>query len=88
MTDDDFYERCAELLGTRYDCTPFTGHRRTRWNNRAPGSGRFPGHGLIRLFGDTVQIVLRHPVAMHRTIEGRQEAIDAIKATIDDVTPA
>lgn len=87
QSDDAFYRRCAEILGTDYDCKPFAGHRRTRWNNRAPGSGRFPGHGLIRLFGDTVQIVLRHPVVMHRTIEGRQAAVDALKSAIVSSQP-
>ena len=82
-SDEGFYRRCAAILGTDYGCTPFTGHRRTRWNNRAPGSGRFPDHGLIRLFGNTVQIALRHPATLCCTIEGRDEALDVLRSYVD-----
>ena len=84
MDDKEFYERCATILGTRYDCQPFTGHKRTRWNNRKPGGGRFPEHGIIRLFGEHVQIALRSPVSIQRNVEGRQAALDLLKTIVDE----
>jgi hypothetical protein len=61
MNNEQFYAECAALLGTTYDCTSFPYKYRTRWNNRAAGSGRFPGHGTIRVFGDIVHATLHHP---------------------------
>jgi hypothetical protein len=61
MTNEDFYRECARLLGTTYDCKPVLYRYRTRWNNRAPGGGRFPGHGIIRIFGDQVHVQLTNP---------------------------
>ncbi len=85
-----FYNRCAELLGTEHYYvnsepiqkinwrtgefyTPAT--RATRWGGRGAGNGRFPGFGMIRLFGDTVQINLYHPKKIYIVIEGREQAL-------------
>lgn len=76
--DQAFYEGCARLLGTSYDCKPFVGHKRTRWNNRAPGGGRFPGFGLIRLFGDHVHIALHAPFQFNLAVRGRRDALSAL----------
>lgn len=78
IDDQAFYEGCARLLGTRYDCKPFVGHKRTRWNNRAPGGGRFPGFGLIRLFGDHVHIALHAPFQLNLAVRGRRDALSAL----------
>lgn len=75
IDDAAFYARCAALLGTVYDCLPFEHAYRTRWNNRRPGGGRFPGFGLVRAFGDDVQIALHTPTAMSRMIVGRRNAL-------------
>lgn len=71
MNNEDFYRECARLLGTTYDCSPFPHYKRTRWNNRAPGSGRFAGHGIIRAFNDDlVHVSLTVPaLAMQGTKE-------------------
>lgn len=82
MTDEEFYGKCAEILGTAYECRPHPYGYRSRWNNRQPGSGRFPDHGIIRLFGDHVQIALRAPVTISRNIEGREAAIAFLSETI------
>lgn len=63
MTIDEFYAECAALLHTTDECEAFPYYRRNRWNNRKPGRGRFPDHGLIRAFGNHVQIALRNPQA-------------------------
>lgn len=86
MTDEEFYRRCAEILGTTYDCEPFAHDWRTRWNNRKAGSGRFPGHGIIRLFGDQVQIALRSPVPIQTSIEGREVALEYLQQAMANAT--
>jgi len=82
MDNEEFYLRCAELLGTRYDCTGLTDSYRTRWNNRRPGNGRFPGFGIIRLHGDDVHVSLRHPVSVSRHFHGRTAALQWLAAAV------
>lgn len=82
MDNEEFYRRCAELLGTRYDCTGLSAPYRTRWNNRSPGHGRFPGFGLIRLHGDDVHVSLRHPVSMNRHFGSRREALEWLSGAV------
>lgn len=71
----DFYERCAEILGVNYECTPHPYSKRTRWNNRAPGSGRYPGIGIIRKFGKSIQVCFSTHKAVYTSEE---EVYDAL----------
>lgn len=76
----EFYEKCAELLGTTYDCKPFPYYKRTRWNNRAPGSGRYPGFGIIRKFGDIIHVALTHPVCHTKIYTSEQDVYDFLES--------
>lgn len=76
MDNEEFYRRCAELLGTTYDCTGLESPHRTRWNNRRPGNGRFPGFGIIRLHGEDVHVSLRSPVSASRHFTSRKDALE------------
>lgn len=76
---ESFYLQCAELLGTSYNCKPFPYSKRTRWNNRAPGSGRYPGFGTIRKFGNQVHMSLRHPVSHSKVYANEDDAITFLK---------
>lgn len=76
MRNDEFYRQCAEILDTRYDCTGMASQHRTRWNNRSPGHGRFPGYGLIRLHGEDVHVSLRNPINVTRHFHSRRAAIE------------
>ena len=77
MTNEEFYQECAELLNTTYDCQPFpwTSSGVTRWNNRAPGSGRYPGHGLIRCYGSVIHVNLHTPVTFNKVFSSKEEAL-------------
>lgn len=61
MTNEEkkaFYARCSEILGIEHewnDPVP----RRTRWNTRFIGNGRFPGFGLIRCFGNQIMVTTK-----------------------------
>jgi hypothetical protein len=79
MNDEEFYARCADLLGTVHEYLPFTHYARTRWNNRKPGSGRFPGCGIIRIFGDEIHIAIRAPIAIHERVRGKRNALRLIE---------
>lgn len=73
--DKDFYDRAAEILGVEHRYLPFPHGRRGRWNNRKPGSGRFPERGLVRLFGGRVHIALHRPRPVHRWFDSREAAL-------------
>lgn len=73
MTNEDFYYKCAEILGVEYDCEPFTHYKRTRWNNRKPGSGRYPGYGIIRKFGSQIHVAFTNPVLHHGIYNSEEE---------------
>ena len=85
MDLDDFYGECAAILGFDHEGEAFTHYKRTRWNNRRAGRGRFPGSGLIRVFGNVVHISIREPVMVQRTIEGLPEALAYLRACVDNV---
>ncbi len=73
--ETNFYTKCAELLGTEYQCEAFPYHKRTRWNNRTPGNGRYPGYGIIRKFGDKVQVSLRYPIVHSKVYDSEEEVL-------------
>lgn len=82
MTNEEFYRRCADMLGTSYDCTGLSSPYRTRWNNRSPGHGRFPGFGIIRAHGESVHVSLRRPIAALRHFDTRAAALDWLSSRL------
>lgn len=82
MTIEDFYAECAAILECEHVGEAFTHYKRTRWNNRKAGRGRFPGRGIIRVFGNTVHISLSKPRMLHKIIEGREEALAFLRSEL------
>ena len=80
MNNEEFYNKCAELLGVEHDYLPFEYRYRTRWNNRKPGSGRFPGCGIIRKFGSQIHVALTHPVNHHGIYNSEEEVLSFLKS--------
>lgn len=79
--EEGFYRRCAELLGCAHPYRPFPYDRRTRWNNRAPGNGRFPGRGVVRLFGPgLIHVALTAPAKVNRTFASPDAALGFLEA--------
>lgn len=72
---EQFYQRCSDLLGTENTYVERGQYwRRTRWTNREPGSGRFPGFGTIRMFSpDCIHVSLSKPFDVNRTFENAEE---------------
>ena len=54
--------------------------RRTRWNTRIKGNGRFPGFGLVQCFGSTVRVASKHGTKVFKTYE---EVYDYLKKVVD-----
>lgn len=71
MTNDEkkeFYTQCGEILGIEHDWnTPVA--RRTRWNARFLGNGRYPGFGLIRVYGSQIMVTTKQGTKMFKTAE-------------------
>lgn len=97
MELEEFYQRCAGLLGTehdyhdppkselrlRYDGT-ISNTYKNRWNNRDAGNGRFPGRGIVRVYGPScVYVVLRDPPLVG-TYPSLDDALTAIRQAIDE----
>lgn len=79
MTNDEkkaFYARCGEILGIEHKwCDPVA--RRTRWNNRFIGNGRYPGFGMIRCFGHVIMVTSRkHGSKNYKTCDDVFAALD------------
>lgn len=51
-----FYKRCGEIIGIPHEWQEPVA-RRTRWNTRFLGNGRYPGFGVIRTFGGSFHIM-------------------------------
>jgi hypothetical protein len=79
MKIDEFYAECAALLGTTDECEAFTHYRRNRWNNRKPGRGRFPEHGIIRSFGEVVHIHLHSPKKIAGVFDSHDAALEHLR---------
>ena len=72
----DFYSTCAEILQTNHQYVPGLTTYRTRWNDRDPGNGRFPGFGTIRWFGPTAMHVASMDPPINRSFSSEQEVYD------------
>lgn len=88
-----FYQDVSDLLGipNNYEYNPYTvgGKYRTRWNNRAPGNGRFEGYGLIRFFGPSmIHVAINKPIYLSGTFSSKQEVLDALKKALDSASEA
>ena len=79
MTNEEkkeFYARCSEILGIEHewnDPVP----RRTRWNNRVIGNGRFPGFGLIRFYDKQIMVTSKRGTRMFKTCDAVYEYLEA-----------
>jgi hypothetical protein len=73
----EFYKNCAEILNIEHDYhDPVP--RRTRWNTRLLGNGRYPGFGLVQCFGSSVRVVSKHGTKLFKTYEETYEYLKRI----------
>jgi len=53
---EEFYNNVSRILGIEHEYNEPV-PRRTRWNNRNIGNGRFKGFGLVRCHGSGVIVI-------------------------------
>jgi hypothetical protein len=81
MTNNEkkaFYAQCGEILGIAHewnDPVP----RRTRWNTRFLGNGRFPGFGLIRCYDTQIMITSKLGTKMFASTEAVYKYLKEVK---------
>ena len=74
---EEFYRRVSEILNIPHDYhVPY--RRKTRWNARRLGNGRFPGFGLVQDFGGSVRIMQHGQATVW--CKTREEALDHLRS--------
>jgi hypothetical protein len=82
--EEGFHRAVAEVLecDSHYEKFPFG--RRTRWNNRKAGNGRYIGHGVVRWFGPSHILVHLITPPVQGLFHSPDAALDAIRAGIGE----
>ena len=86
---ETFYEECARILGveSEYKAPYFDYKWPNRWNNRAPGNGRFEGRGCVRMYGSSsIHIMLHSPEKVNRQVSSVEEAFTVLKEVMEAAT--
>jgi hypothetical protein len=86
MDAAEFYNKVADILGEHHRHAPaWTGNTKRRWDRRL-GSGRFPGHGIVRFFSATnIHVAMIHP-PVNKTFKSPEAALKAIRrAEMDEI---
>lgn len=84
---EGFYKAVADLLSAEHRFEPFPYGKRTRWNNRLPGNGRYPGCGIVRRYGpDAIHIQLYSP-PLGGLYTSEQAALTAIRTALLPTVP-
>jgi len=82
--EEGFYQTVAAMLGCdEHEYRPYPYTKRTRWNSREPGNGRYPGHGLVRRHSSTGISVSLHTPCVVGYFSSEQQSLDAIKNALD-----
>lgn len=76
---EEFYENCSVILGIPHVFRDPVA-RRTRWNSRFLGNGRYPTFGLVQCFGSAIRVVSKHGTKVFKTYE---EVYDYLKKVVD-----
>lgn len=76
---EKFYETCSIILGIPHVFRSPV-RRRTRWNTRFLGNGRYPGFGLVQCFGSSIRVISKHGTKVFKTYE---EVYDYLKKVVD-----
>ena len=75
---EGFYQSVAKLLGSEHEYKPFPYRKRTRWNNRTAGNGRFVGFGVVRVYSSSVIHVMLNSPKLNKTFSNYADALEAI----------
>ncbi len=82
--EDGFYQIVADMLQCgdhAYEKFPFG--KRTRWNNRHPGNGRYISHGIIRFYSSScIHVILINP-RVNGIFTSTFSVLEAIKTALE-----
>lgn len=78
MTHDEFYEAVGALIGVIPEGKAFPYRKRTRWNNRIAGRGRFLGAGIVRVFSDKCIHVQLHNPKLSGTFKSFNDVLERL----------
>lgn len=80
--EEGFYQEVAGLLKCESNYEKFPFRKRTRWNNRLPGNGRYLGSGLVRYHGPTkIHVQLYNP-KLNKLFDTPEQALIAIRLAL------
>jgi len=81
--EEKFYLNVAKIIGCAdHNYRPYPFRKRTRWNTRTIGNGRFPGHGIIRRFSDNnIHVQLYNP-NIKGVFRSDEDALNAIRMSL------
>jgi hypothetical protein len=80
-----FYEECGKILGVNHDfVVPYHAHKyANRWTNRNPGNGRYPGFGVVQMFGSNcIHIAITSPQKLTTTAKSQAEALELLRSIV------
>lgn len=86
---ETFYEECAKILGVNHNyVVPYSAYTHAnRWNNRAPGNGRFEGRGVVMMYGSScIHIMLHSPQKVNKQVGSTEEALALLKQIMSSGT--
>lgn len=84
MEKEIFYNKIAEILNseTTY-IEPYFGNKRiTRWNNRNPGNGRYPGYGIIHMYSEN--FIQLNFYSHRKTFTSTEDVLNFINTLVQD----
>jgi hypothetical protein len=86
LVEEGFYREVARVLGCdNHVYRPFPYPKRTRWNNRAPGNGRYIGYGIVRRYSKTkIHVMLKQPYLIG-VYDSDEQALFAISVAISNL---
>ncbi len=80
IEEEQFYTEVAKILNAETVYKRFPYSKKTRWNNRNPGNGRYEGRGLVRYYShNCIHICLSNP-RLNKMCKSTEEAYAALRA--------
>jgi hypothetical protein len=86
VTEAEFYHQIAQILDCSDTYREFQFSKKTRWNNRDPGNGRFLNHGMVRRFSATLIHVYLHAPRLIGVYNTDCSALNAIKTAVSETS--
>lgn len=81
----EFYEKCGNIIGCPNEGVMFPYSKRTRWNNRVAGPGRYPGIGVVRKFSDRFIVVSFRNPKVHKQFSTEESVYEFLNVLFSDV---